>query len=848
MSDIEIVDIDDMDMEVVQEDPIIVAQDMNITIPITDLEKTITVVGIDDNDTSIVSVDDSDKDVKKRTLRKAGNTGGKAPHVAVSFKPIRKTAEPPPEDNVRRMNLRSSNNNKPSKKAKNVECFDVNSDSDDSSSDDDDDIQVLDDPNDINDPDLEEITASGEVATDGFCDLCGLYLDSINDIEKHHEVVHKIVLCKWCTKKVTLSKIRSHIATNCTKFVKILGSHCSIHDKMETDEMLEMEEFRNCRPWSCDACGQRYDKNSLMEAAEIADTFVCPGCLHGRVRGIEHRAGDGGKTIEEVSLDEETDAAPEITEASKTSNHVIMENNSILITRTVDVEEIVSVRSSEDVVVSENDSKEIVLAVLSSILGDILKPQNEDVSDVSETEDSTESPAEMTPTKNSIEEVSNTEKDDVEHKEVENEKQNEISIEPSKKGDGNHEEIEVLNTEDKESVNEIEDAANQHEIITETGDSGKNIDASLEVINIVSNSVNPVRNEEEDCDDKIGKADDDASKPSEVTFDIPSGDEDQKNIVEVTLDKEEAATVSNTSQTEESLPLPPSPVKRVARKSTKPPQHPQPPPTDQEMVMAEEERRREKRKLDSLSPSSPAKVPRQEEEITSSEVCEDSAAAAEATTVTLDDTHDDGEEADSVIAEPDLVTLDDEESTECVTIDDVESTEYVTQVNLDDYTNDPVKKDVVTLDDEEPVNDASKSLAVQDIVDLDEENTSEKKKESSPLSSPIKKVARKSTKPPQNPQPAPTDEEMLMVEEKSRPEKRKIESPKSASPKKVARKSTKPPIAPQVLNFMFVNESSDEDVIKYSKNEAEDELNTSVLLASPARDDDSSDIEEITIC
>ena len=340
MSDIEIVDIDDMDMEVIQENPIIVAQDMNITIPITDFEKTITVVGIDDNDTSIVSVD-SDKDVKKRTLRKAGNTGGKAPHVAVSFKPIRKTAEPPPEDNVRRMNLRSSNNNKPSKKAKNVECFDVNSDSDDSSSDDDDDIQVLDDPNDINDPDLEEITASGEVATDGFCDLCGLYLDSISDIEKHHEVVHKIVQCKWCTKKVTLSKIRSHIATNCTKFVKILGSHCSIHDKMETDEMLEMEEFRNCRPWSCDACGQRYDKNSLMEAAEVADTFVCPGCLHGRVRGIEHRAGDGEKTIEEVSLDEETDAAPATTEAGKTSNNVIMENNSILITRTRHVEEIV---------------------------------------------------------------------------------------------------------------------------------------------------------------------------------------------------------------------------------------------------------------------------------------------------------------------------------------------------------------------------------------------------------------------------------------------------------------------------------------------------------------------------
>ena len=132
------------------------------------------------------------------------------------------------------------------------------------------------------------------------------------------------------------------------------------------------------------------------------------------------------------------------------------------------------------------------------------------------------------------------------------------------------------------------------------------------------------------------------------------------------------------------------------------------------------------------------------------------------------------------------------------------------------------------------------------VVDLDDENTSEKK--CSPPTSPIKKVARKSTKPPQNPQPAPTDEEMLMVEEISRPEKRKIESPKSASPKKVAKKSTKPPIAPQVLNFMFVNESSDEDVIKYSKNEAEDELNTSVLLASPARDDESSDIEEITIC
>ena len=253
---------------------------------------------------SNVSVD-SEND-RKKNVRKVVSGGGKAPHVAVSFKPVRKPQVAETEKiNERRIGLRSRGRSK-KKSSQNIECFDIgDSESDNSDNSDEDEIQVLDDTVDEIEPDLEEISIMGGVSTDGFCDLCGLYLDTISDIEQHHVEVHKIVLCKWCNKKITLSKIRSHIGSNCPKFVKILGSHCSIHNKMETDEMLNLDEFKSCRPWSCDACGQRYDKKSLMEPAETPDSFVCPGCLHGRVRSLDSIT-EQEKVVDEINLDEET--------------------------------------------------------------------------------------------------------------------------------------------------------------------------------------------------------------------------------------------------------------------------------------------------------------------------------------------------------------------------------------------------------------------------------------------------------------------------------------------------------------------------------------------------------------
>ena len=50
---------------------------------------------------------DSDKD-RKKNVRKVSSGGGKAPHVAVSFKPVRKPQVVEPEiNNDRRKSLRS---------------------------------------------------------------------------------------------------------------------------------------------------------------------------------------------------------------------------------------------------------------------------------------------------------------------------------------------------------------------------------------------------------------------------------------------------------------------------------------------------------------------------------------------------------------------------------------------------------------------------------------------------------------------------------------------------------------------------------------------------------------------
>jgi len=224
-----------------------------------------------DLDIEILTIDDSAPLVKTtfhktknplkkkgRTVRKSTGVGGKAPHVVVPFKPLRKSlAVKPPTP----------------KKSKNVnpEYFDVE-DGEDS----DDEIQVIE-----HDP-LDDI----EVVSDGemFCDMCGLFLESSSDMELHHETVHQLTTCKWCNLRLGISEIKNHIGSNiCQIFKKAVGSHCSVHDQIETDAQLEMEDFRNCRPLRCNTCSQRYDSKSLKDLDEKTNAYICPGCLHGKI-------------------------------------------------------------------------------------------------------------------------------------------------------------------------------------------------------------------------------------------------------------------------------------------------------------------------------------------------------------------------------------------------------------------------------------------------------------------------------------------------------------------------------------------------------------------------------------
>jgi len=224
-----------------------------------------------DLDIEILTIDDSAPPVKAvlnktknplkkkwRTVRKSTGVGGKAPHAMIPFKPLRKTvAVQPPSP----------------KKSKSVdpEYFDVEDDEDS-----DNEIQVLE-----NDP-LDDI----EVVSDGemFCDMCGLFLETAKDMENHHESAHQLVTCKWCQIRLGISEIKNHIGSKlCPTFTKVSGSHCSVHAQMETDSHLEMEDFKNCRPLCCDACGQRYDGKSLKDFREEDKNYICPGCLHGRI-------------------------------------------------------------------------------------------------------------------------------------------------------------------------------------------------------------------------------------------------------------------------------------------------------------------------------------------------------------------------------------------------------------------------------------------------------------------------------------------------------------------------------------------------------------------------------------
>merc|ERR1712096_409403 len=98
---------------------------------------------------------------------------------------------------------------------------------------------------------------------------------------------------------------------------------------------------------------------------------------------------------------------------------------------------------------------------------------------------------------------------------------------------------------------------------------------------------------------------------------------------------------------------------------------------------------------------------------------------------------------------------------------------------------------------------------------------------------PVRRVARKSTKPPQNPQRLPECPVELLLLDTPSP-KRKLQSP-ITSVRKVARKSTKPPANPQRTLF------SEETIIACHINE----MDTSILFKTPEKD--KNEMEELEV-
>merc|ERR1712098_139890 len=103
--------------------------------------------------------------------------------------------------------------------------------------------------------------------------------------------------------RLGISEIKNHIGSNiCKIFKKVVGSHGSIHDQIETDAQLEMEDFQNCRPLRCNTCSQRYDSKSLKDLDEKTKAYICPGCLHGKIYttdSIDSRKGEETTVITE---------------------------------------------------------------------------------------------------------------------------------------------------------------------------------------------------------------------------------------------------------------------------------------------------------------------------------------------------------------------------------------------------------------------------------------------------------------------------------------------------------------------------------------------------------------------
>ena len=111
---------------------------------------------------------------KRRTLRKSTGVGGKAPHLAIAFKPVRKSL---PLQQERRGRSKVV-----------PEYFEVEDDEEEKVEDDDDDIQVIE-----NDP-LNEVEVVEE--QEGYCDVCGEHMEDGVKMVSHLQTLHNLVTCR----------------------------------------------------------------------------------------------------------------------------------------------------------------------------------------------------------------------------------------------------------------------------------------------------------------------------------------------------------------------------------------------------------------------------------------------------------------------------------------------------------------------------------------------------------------------------------------------------------------------------------------------------------------------------
>jgi len=676
-----------------------------------------------DLDIEILTIDDSAPAVKTvlnktknplkkkwRTVRKSTGVGGKAPHSAIPFKPLRKSLP------VKPISPRKTRNANP-------EYFDVEDD------DSDDEIQVIEyDP-------LDGVEVLGEGPSEGFCDMCGLYLENSKDMENHHETRHKLVTCKWCQNRLATTEIKNHIGAKlCSKFTKLLGSHCSIHNEIETDDQLEMEGFKNCRPLACDACAQRYDVKSLRDFDEKSKSFICPGCLHGRIDASEDKSAALGagylNTIVTESSNEEKDD-----QNSKSNEKISRPIPQFLSTpNPIPLPEILLLDDAEEVPKSIVEESTLVEEARNT--EEVSKENTEaDVAVIAETNTSMKSP---------LKKRSNNDLTSKLVKMINSELQdkvdlNDIKVRSSEKVD----ELPKYNVE--KGVDEVADV----EIVTP--EIPKEVDdKSPEIVDIEIVSTELIK------DTEILEV--------EATLDE----------IEV-LDIAENDTVAELPQT--------NPVEDVE-------------PTHTSLVIFTQ--------VEDVIYTNPTDVPQVE----------------------------DVECLNTTDVVPQV------EDVECTNTTDVLLN--TTDVLQEDVQSTNTNLDVVKIDS---LNSDSLKESSTNTQSSSELPTKEDSRVASPPSSPgntslqaptpVRRVARKSTKPPQNPQRLPECPVELLLFDTPSP-KRKLQSP-ITSVRKVARKSTKPPANPQRTLF------SEETNIACNINE----MDTSILFKTPEKD--KNEIEELEV-